>query len=351
VEGVVTPAGGSAGASAGKHPPSAQPLVTIAIPVYRRFHYLPHALASVEAQEYEHIELVISTLHDDVAHVQSLVAEGTARPARVVAEARNPIAVHWNALVECARGEFFTLLCDDDEIGPAFVSELVARLGRTPDADVAIPRHELMSHDGTTISRSDQPRPEAIDSLEFFRAWERQSFGFHSMVTTLARTEAIRRVGGFPDFPRALHSDDALVIKLAVGRSVVLGQDSWFRWRVDETSTGFSAPTTELSRAVGMLRAFLDEDPVLLAYAEKEPERWREERRLLLRRSSSFYLGLWRTMYRERLSRRAWVRAGFALPFERSYYARVLKTLLTGRPRAEGTAYAAKVDAPEPGHR
>jgi len=54
---------------------------------------------------------------------------------------------------------------------------------------------------------------------------------------------------------------------------------------------------------------------------------------VLRQRSTNFYLLLWRTAYRRQLTRAEWVRAAFALPFDRWYYGRVLNTLLTGRPR------------------
>ena len=70
--------------SVGYATPAATPLVTVAIPVYRRFEFLPGALASVEAQDYGPIELLVSTRPDDVERVRGLVEAHYSRPARVV---------------------------------------------------------------------------------------------------------------------------------------------------------------------------------------------------------------------------------------------------------------------------
>jgi glycosyltransferase involved in cell wall biosynthesis len=316
-----------------------RPTLTISIPVHVRTEFLARAVESVQAQTYPEIDLLVSDSGGDGERLRPILESAYARPYRLRSSRAENAVQHWNELIAEAHGKYFMLLCDDDEISPTLAAESVELLERHADASVAIPRHETVTPSGALLTSS-PPRPEQLFAVDFFRAWSEGRYGFQSMVTTVGGTAAIRACGGYPDFARAIHADDALVIKLALDHSVVFTQHGTFRWQVEASSSGFSSEYGDAAAAVRQLLEFIDGDGYVTEHARRSPEQWADERRYLRARSWTFYLGLWRDVYRDRLPYRTWVRAGFALPFLPAYYARVLNTLVTGRPRRPGTAWS-----------
>lgn len=315
------------------------PLVTVALPVYRSRRYLPGAIASVAAQDYPEIDLLISNNGMDPDLLQGVLERNCSRPYRL---RRNPstvaMSVHFNQMIEAARGEYFVLLCDDDEISPDYVSRLCRRLEADPEAGVALARLEPMDESGARIPRASdgQDLPAYLADLDFVRIWCRAEHDFVCFVTNMARTAEIRSVGGYPDLPKGTSIDNALMLKLCAGRGVAIEFEARFRYRVYEASHGLALPYRELARDLRGFLAFLDDDPTLAEFARRQPERWSLMREWLIEMTWRTYRSRWRTMYRERLSGPEWIRAAFAMPFIPAYYRYVAATLLrTGLSRSK----------------
>jgi glycosyltransferase involved in cell wall biosynthesis len=302
-------------------------LVTVAIPVSTRLQYLPNALACVGSQDYEHLELIVSDngMNGDV--VPELVARHYHRPFTFRQNLRPvPIVEHFNQLLDAASGEYFVLLCDDDEISPTFVSELAGRLDRTATAHVALARPETVDAVDGQRRTFDGYWPAQLPADEFIRAWAVKRLRLVSTVTHMSRTTSARLCGGHAELPRALYSDNLLLLKLALMGDVVFGQGCTFTWRIDDASTGFSATCAEVARACRDFMRSLDRDRHVMAYA-RQHRGWSELRLLLRQQCGNWYFHRWRDRYRRRLSRAEWIRAAFALPFVPSYYRDVVMTL------------------------
>lgn len=307
-----------------------RPLVTIAIPVHKRLHYLPGALRSVAAQGYGNIELIVSDNGLNGAEVRNIVNAHYGRPWRF----RQNLAIemqvpHWNRLLAEATGEYFVLLADDDELSPTYVSELAGLLDRHSQAAVAIAAQQILDERGAVVRRTRGALPEVLPGGEFIRrAFHTYEWGFVCFMTIFGRTDEMRRCGGYPNFPEAQHGDDALLFKLSLGRPVVMSDRCAFRHRVYEASYGRSQDIRILAAATRQLLSFLNSDPQLREFASTCPAQWRELRGYLEQNKLETYYVRWRHMYRRRLTRLQWVRAAFALPYSHFYYRRVLGALL-----------------------
>lgn len=315
-------------------------LVTVAVPIYKRLEYLPKVLKVVEAQSYPHVELLVSDngMNGDV--VRDRVA---AAYRRRYAFRQNPqsvsIAQHYNQMVHAAAGDYLVILPDDDEISPHFVAQLVARFDQHPDASVGFGRQEFVDATGHVLGQSAESLPESMSGPDFIMAtWRHYSFGFQTVTTFLAKTEAVRACGGFPDFPRGTHIDDALVIKLCLTGRVVFSSASTYRNLVDASSTGWSVSFEQLAAAVRQFMRFVDHDPTTKAFAASHPTKWPALRGCLVEMSWRMYLWRWRDIYRRRLSFLQWIRAGFAIPFIPAYYRSALQEMIAPLPasRAAG---------------
>lgn len=304
--------------------------VTVAIPVYKRLEYLPHVLGIVEAQDHSEIELLVSDNGMNGDRVREIVDKHYTRP---FVFRQNPSSVsigkHFTQLVKEARGEYFVLLCDDDEISPNYVTELAASLETHPAAAVAISRQELLDTDGSVVRSSRHDMPPVLSAPEFIAAtWRRYEFGFEGLVTVMARTARLRECGGYPDFCRGTSIDNAALIRMIAGSSVALNPNAVFRWRLDDASYGWSVSSAELAKAAREFIDFLSADPVINRYRAAEPSAWRECEDILVRMTWETYLLRWDSIYRKRLGTFRWLAAAFRMPLIPAYYKRVARILV-----------------------
>lgn len=311
-------------------------LVTIGVPIYRRLNYLPHVLNIISLQDYPRIELIISDNGMNGTKIRDIVNAHYSGPYKF---RQNPssvsISAHFNQIVREASGEYFVLLADDDEISPNYVSELVRQLERYPQASVALAAQEILDEAGVVIRRSRGPLPDILSGADFVRAaWHTFEYRFECFATTLAKTELIRRCGGYPDFTRGSHNDNALLIKLCLNDYVVFSDKCAFRWRVYESSHGWSIDIRDLAAASREFLLFLDSDPAIQRFAVSYVPEWRELKHYLVTVTWETYFERWRSIYRERLPHLQWVKAAFALPFILAYYRKVISTLIKVSKRA-----------------
>lgn len=302
-------------------------LVTVAVPLYRRFRYVPGVLRSVAQQDYPHVDLLVSDNGENGREVRELVEEH-APPGHRFRRNDETVGIvdHFNQLVEAARGEYFVLLQDDDEINPEFLSVLIEVLESEPDVGAALARVERMDEEGRAVPRdAGEEPPKRMTGRDFVRLWCRGGRDFVCFATNLARTAEIRAAGGYPPFPKGTGVDNALLLKLVLGRRIAWEPDAVFRYRVYEESHGLSLPPRELARDLAEFLDFLDKDPDLREYASRHPEAWSEVRVDLERMTWGTYRHRWRTMYRDRLSPAEWVRAAFEMPWIPDYYGAVLR--------------------------
>jgi glycosyltransferase involved in cell wall biosynthesis len=312
------------------------PLVTIAIPVYKRLNYLPGALRSAAAQDYANIELIVSDNGENGAALEPIVRDHYPRPYRLRRNSKTvPIVEHFNQLIAAASGDYFTLLSDDDELSPNFVSELLGLLERHPRATAALARGEAFSEDGTRVLASTDdgpPPPELMSEMELARAWCGLRHKFICFTTNLSRTADLRAAGGYPEIERANGADNALLIKQSLGRQVAFSPRCTFRHRIHDTSYGMPAEIASLARSSREFLAWMVDDPRMRDWGRRNPPEYAELRRLLAVMVYSTYLSRWRRFYRGRLSPVAWARAGFALPFHPVYTRQAAATLLYSLP-------------------
>lgn len=112
------------------------PRFSIVIPTRNRAQLLRHALQSARAQQHDDFEIVVS-LNACTDDSPGVVAEQHDPRLRVVHTPR-PLAAHehWDFATRAARGDYLTILCDDDALHPAALAALQTALEAHP-ADLA----------------------------------------------------------------------------------------------------------------------------------------------------------------------------------------------------------------------
>ncbi|MBO9315822.1 MAG: glycosyltransferase family 2 protein [Chloroflexus sp.] len=309
--------------------------VTVAIPVYKRLTYVAQAIQSVAAQDYPAIELIVSDNGCNGDAVVNLVRANYPRPFVFRQnETSVPIVEHFNQLLAAATGDYFILLSDDDELAPGYITAMVKALEAHPEAAAVISRVEVLDEHNQVIgSTADRPLPPRLMSgPDWIRRWGAYQHKFVCFTTNLARTAELRAVGGYPDFDGGNGVDNALLVVLSINRSIIYCDEAIFRHRIYDTSFGKSVGVQSLARASRQFLAFLDQHPVLRAYAQQHPQDWVVCREAITHVIWTTYYGRWRQLYRGRERYIDWLKAGFALPFIPAYYRRALPEMFYSLP-------------------
>jgi hypothetical protein len=279
----------------------------------------------VGSQDYPSIELIISDNGENGTKVQEIVQAQYCRPYKF---RQNPktveVQIHCDQILREASGEYFHLLCDDDEISPNFVSELVQQLERHPEASLAYAKLEIINNEGTAVNKSKENVPLTLSGPDFIRAvWQTNDFDFFNTEGFLTRTSLWKETGGYPNFAKGNFIDAAAVIGLCLDHHVVFSSQCTYRHRVHPEGAGWTVSTKEMAAASIEFMRWLDNDPNIRQFAAAHSEQWQDLKQVLVRMAWNTYLWRWKDIYQYKFSSIRWAREAFRMPFIPAYYRRV----------------------------
>jgi glycosyltransferase involved in cell wall biosynthesis len=201
------------------------PLVTAIVTTHRRPERLRQALLSLRDETYPDVEYVVV---DDGGLLEARVLQDVLPACRLVHGASLGVARARNLGLAAARGEFVIFLDDDDVALPSRIATLVTH-AETHATDLCYGLTRRVSEGGDRVG--DVPTHPRTDS----------EIGFQDLLTctphinaVLARTEAVRRVGGFDE--GSDHFDDwAVWLRLADRQSRIrFVADVVSEWRLHD---------------------------------------------------------------------------------------------------------------------
>jgi glycosyltransferase involved in cell wall biosynthesis len=275
-------------------------LVTIVIPVYKSLSYLPNALQAVEQQDYPELEVIISDNGMNGSQLTNVIEKHYSKPYKLRQNATTvDVVTHFNQLIEAASGEYFLLLCDDDEISANYVSELVTTLEKYPQAAVALSRQDVIDASGAVTSSSIDNLPSLMSGEDFLKLWCLKKHGFKCFITYLVKTAAVKQAGGYPNFPRGFHA-----------------------------SNGDTSTTQDLTNATKLFLHSLESDPINLEFAQRYPEKWRQFQQWLVQLAWSIYLKKLSEVVPGQLSTLDKLKIALSMPHVPNYYVRNLDRLI-----------------------
>lgn len=229
---------------------SAEPVVSIGVPVYNGARHLAQAVQSLLAQTFTDFEIVISdnASTDDTAVICQRFAAADPR-VRYLRQPKNIGAPrNWSLLVHEARGQFFKWASANDYCCPSFVEKCLAALSSDPGAVLSFGQTRLIE-DETGVARDYDGDIEVLDD----RASDRfkrvcRSLRLNNAQSGLLRMDILRKTG----LDRPYQGGDlVLMAELALyGRFRIVPDALYFR-RMDARSL-----STRLSAAE--LRYFID---------------------------------------------------------------------------------------------
>jgi len=236
---------------------SAAPLVSIGVPVYNGEAFLERALDSLCAQDYEHLEIVVSdnASTDNTPKICRAAAERDDRVTYLASDVNRGAAWNFSRLVHVAQGPYFKWAAADDLCRPEFVSTCVSVLEADPSAVLSYPRTSLIDEDDTVVGdfTDDLAYDDGLPVRRLARVC--RHVGEYHAVFGVIRTEALRDTGLLGAFVAAdivtlaelalrgrflEHPDRLFLRRYHSGTSVIANPDArsralWFdpnrRWR------------------------------------------------------------------------------------------------------------------------
>ena len=179
-----------------------QPLVTIGISTYNRADgYLRDALQSALAQTYPNLEIVVSD-NCSTDRTEELVNSVDDPRIRYFRQPENIGANNnFNFCLQEARGAFFLLLHDDDQIDPDFVTSCIKALEEAQDISrdtsvgmIRTGTRVIDEHGNTRSERINQAG--GLSTTDFILAWFNARTSLY-LCSTLFHAEHLRSIGGF----------------------------------------------------------------------------------------------------------------------------------------------------------
>jgi glycosyl transferase family 2 len=229
------------------------PLCTIIVPTVGRPKYIGAALASVAAQTYHPLEILISDNAPnpsvDIGEVQRQSPQAKVRLIRPLPPLLEP-ARHFNLCLKEAQGEYVFLMGDDDLMSPGYIAASMECILSKPSVNAVIARQTRIEESFFGPVSNAPIHFKTLTGDEFLVQWVIEG-KLQDVLTTssmVARRRQVLECGGFPEYPDASHCNNTLLLQLCLGAKLGL-LDGGYYYRVYPTSGGLATPWRKLVAA------------------------------------------------------------------------------------------------------
>lgn len=208
------------------------PLVSILIPAYKA-KFLKESISSALMQTYTNIEVVV--VNDDspeqIDEIVNSFADSRLRYYKntVNIGGKDPVA-NWNHCLSLAKGDYFSILCDDDLYEPDFVNSLIGLANKYSKCCVFRARARKIDAYGNTIDFY-PACPEWENAADYLIDLEGR-YRYQTISEFLFKKNYVCSLGGFSPFPKAWLADYQSVVKFGAENGIVSCCDILVSFRV-----------------------------------------------------------------------------------------------------------------------
>ncbi|MBU2489134.1 MAG: glycosyltransferase family 2 protein [Proteobacteria bacterium] len=134
---------------------SAEPLVSIGMPLYNEARFLAESLASIQAQDHPNLEIILSD-NGSTDATWDLCKKAEAHDPRVRIhrfETNRGVATNFQNTLDMARGKYFIWAAGHDRWSPNMASACASLLESLPTASLAVATSRWMDEEGQPMAR------------------------------------------------------------------------------------------------------------------------------------------------------------------------------------------------------
>lgn len=130
-----------------------KPLVSVVVPVFNGLPFIQEAIASVLAQDYEPLEIVVVDNASTDGTTDFLQSINDDRVRVVYRIETQPASANWTQAVNEAQGDLIKLMCADDVLYPNALTTQVIDLQENPTAHLTASRRAVLNAAGAVVRR------------------------------------------------------------------------------------------------------------------------------------------------------------------------------------------------------
>ena len=207
---------------------SQSPLVTIGMPIYNEERFLEHALASLQAQDYDNIQILISdnASTDTTGDIGERAAAGDPRISYTRTAENIGSAANFRRVADMAEGKYFMWAAGHDEWSPNLVSACVATLEAVDGSAIAVAPSRWIDEHGAPDDR-DTGYPDTRGQGVFKRFFTVLWGNMHP-VLGIMRTSYLRETRNMQSFAGA---DLVLLTEMILKGDFVHIEEAWWNRR------------------------------------------------------------------------------------------------------------------------
>ncbi|MBR2823447.1 MAG: glycosyltransferase family 2 protein [Clostridia bacterium] len=204
--------------------PENLPLVSVVMPCYNDGATLPESIASVRAQTYPRVELIVVDDGSDDPETVRVLDGLRGEDLTLLRNDHKGPSVARNTAIRAARGTYILPVDSDDLIDPVYIQRAVEKMEEDPSLGI------VYCH--------------AVCFGEKTGPWDIPDYSMKHIlldncifVTALFRREDWEKAGGFcEDFRAGMEDYDFWLSILGMGREVYQFEEAWFHYRVKPKS-------------------------------------------------------------------------------------------------------------------
>lgn len=213
-------------------------LVSIGLPVRNGARFIGRALATLTAQTYSPLQIIISD-NASLDETERICLEMKSTDSRIEflrLQTEVGIAENFNKVLELARGRYFMWAAHDDIWEATFVSRLVERLASDPDNVLAFCAMDNIDGQGKSVRSyprlKDLIAESKVEQLARYISQDERS-GKANLIYGLTKREALLAAGGFRFWGRGAWGSDMLIVfRLLTEGKLVFSDDLLFHKRL-----------------------------------------------------------------------------------------------------------------------
>lgn len=254
-------------------------LISIGLPVVKS-NFLKKSIECCLLQSHSNIEIIIQNNAKDQntkSEIRDVVAQySDARIKYFETKEQLPMVQNWNTTLEKAKGEYFSLLCDDDFWEPAFLEEMINLTIKYPLVNIFHSRVLIIDDNDNQIGLSPLC-PEYESGLDFIY---HRVLGFRRMFLSdfMLRTQSLVGIGGFFEIPDGWGSDDITWMKMAMTGGVAYSYKELFSYRKSELNTSnnnnnknkLKAIDIQIQEIRNIIANYSEDSPLIVALIKKK---------------------------------------------------------------------------------